>query len=83
MHRCSNKSWIWFNFGDESVIALSNMILINRRLPNSTTVVQTANDLFHSKINQIRPKNDTFRPLIQLKNLPKTFGIVQLSGNNK
>ena len=30
------------------------------------------------KFDEIRPKNDTFRPFIRLKKLPKTFGIVQL-----
>ena len=51
---------------------------INRRMPNCTTVVQTASDLLNSKFDQIRPKNDTFRPFIRLKKLPKSFGIVQL-----
>ena len=34
--------------------------------------------LLNPKFNQIRPKNDTFRAFIRLKNLPKSFGIFQL-----
>ena len=36
----------------------------------------------NTKFNLISPKNDTFRPFIQLKILPKSFGIVQLNGQN-
>ena len=47
-------------------------------MPNCTTVIQTASDLFEPEIRLNSPKNDTFRPFIRVKNLPKSFGIVQL-----
>ena len=53
--------------------------LINRRMPNCTTVVQTAGDLFEPEIRLNSPKKNTFQPFIRLKNLPKSFGIVQLN----
>ena len=51
---------------------------LNRRMPNCTTVVETANDFLNPKFNKIRPTNDTFRPFIRPKKLSKSFGIVQL-----
>ena len=47
-------------------------LLLNCRMPNCTTVVQTASDLFELE------ENDTFRLFNRLKKLPKCFGIVQL-----
>ena len=47
-------------------------------MPNCTTVVQTASDLFKPEIRLNSSKNDTFRPYIRLKNLLKFLGIVQL-----
>ena len=60
-------------------ISTGNITPINRRMPNCTTVVQTASALFEPEIRLNLPKNDTFRPFIRLKNLPKSFGIVQLN----
>ena len=54
-----------------------NTCTLNRRMPNCTTVVQTANNLFEPKIGLNSPY--TFQPFIRLKKLPKSFGIVQLS----
>ena len=48
-------------------------------MPNCTTVVQTESYLFELEIRLNSPQNDTFRPFIRRKNLPKSFGIVQLS----
>ena len=57
-------------------ISMCKVNLLNRRIPTGTTVVQTTNDLF---VPEIRPKNDTFRPFIRLKDFAKSFGIVQLN----
>ena len=47
-------------------------------MPNCTTVVQIASDLLTPNFNQIRVKNDIFRPFRRVKKLQKSFGIVQL-----
>ena len=57
---------------------LVEFLLLNRRMPNCTTVLQTASDLYEPEIRLNSPKNYTFRPFIRLKILPKSFGIVQL-----
>ena len=57
---------------------LVEFLLLNRRMPNCNTVLQTASDLFEPEIRQNSRHNDTFRPFIRLKILPKSFGIVQL-----
>ena len=54
--------------------------LLNRRMPNCTTVVQTAGDLIEPEIRLNSPKESHFSALYPNKNLPKSFGIVQLNG---
>ena len=53
-------------------------IHLNRRMPDCITMVQTANDLCKPEIQLNWPKNDTFRPIIRLKKLQKTFSIDEL-----
>ena len=41
-------------------------------------MVQTPSDLFEPQISTKFAQNDTFRPFIRMKKLPKSFDIVQL-----
>ena len=48
-------------------------MLLKRRIPNSTTVVQTANYFLNPKFDQ----QMTFFGPLSIQNLPKSFDIVQ------
>ena len=52
--------------------------MFNCRMPNCTTVVQTASDLLEPEIQPNSPKKWHFSALYPTKNLRKSFSIVQL-----
>ena len=67
---------LWNYDRNQFELAFSLVLLLNRRMPNCTTVVQTASDLFEPEIRLNSPKKGHFFALYPTKKLPKSFGII-------